>query len=342
MPTSPPLPAWLIAALERRALRLDADQLSAAARLDALLTGALPEDVIGAYCYGPPGRGKSLLAGLFHEAYPGARVRTHFHAFLRDVNRRLVAAPPSDDKLGEVLAQWLGDSRLLWFDEFHVHDIADALILAALLRVAIARRVYLLFTSNQAPAALLPDPEFHHRFEPTIAALQAHCLMLPFEGAVDYRRIVPGRGRQAAPTGDAAPGDGSLAALFACHGDTILATDTRVPIATRPLQARAAGAHTLFCDFDALCAQARSHLDYLDLAARFRVLILDHVALDASTARATLQRFVWLVDILYDQQASLVFLHDADYEARVGQRDDVHGIERTWSRISEMRAAARR
>ncbi len=151
MPTSPPLPAWLIAALERRALRLDADQMAAAARLDALLTGALPEDVIGAYCYGPPGRGKSLLAALFHEAYPGARVRTHFHAFLRDVNRRLVAAPPSDDKLGEVLAQWLGDSQLLWFDEFHVHDIADALILAALLRVAIARRVHLLFTSNQAP-----------------------------------------------------------------------------------------------------------------------------------------------------------------------------------------------
>ncbi|MEK6347676.1 MAG: cell division protein ZapE [Burkholderia sp.] len=353
----PTLPAWLAAELAHRHITLDADQLAAAAQLDALLAGRLPEATIGAYCYGPPGRGKSLLAALFHEAWPGPRVRTHFHAFLRDVNRRLVAAPPSDDKLGEVLAQWLGESRLLWFDEFHVHDIADALILAALLRVAIARRVYLLFTSNQAPSALLPDPEFHHRFEPTIALLDAHCLMLPFEGAVDYRRVrgpagaqrqgqARGEAQEAAPVA-AVPArehaahdeDAAIAALFARHGDAIAARDTLVPIAGRPLAARAAGAHTLLCGFDALCAQARSHLDYLDLAARYRVLILDAVALDTDTPRAVLQRFVWLVDIVYDHQGLLVFLHDADFEPRTGARPDVHGVERMWSRISEMRAA---
>ncbi|WP_414444503.1 cell division protein ZapE [Burkholderia sp. 22PA0106] len=336
----PTLPAWLTAEFARRRLTLDADQSAAAAQLDALLAGRLPEATIGAYCYGPPGRGKSLLAALFHEAWPGPRVRTHFHAFLRDVNRRLVAAPPSDDKLGDVLAQWLGESRLLWFDEFHVHDIADALILAALLRVAIARRVYLLFTSNQPPAGLLPDPEFHHRFEPTIALLNAHCLMLPFEGAVDYRRVREPAGAAAAETAASAftHDDTTIAALFARHGDAIAARDTIVPIANRPLAARAAGTHTLLCNFDALCAQARSHLDYLDLAARYRVLILDAVALDAETPRAVLQRFVWLVDIVYDHQGLLVFLHDADFEPRTGARPDVHGIERMWSRISEMRA----
>ncbi len=334
----PRLPAWLAAELARRHLSLDTDQLAAAARLDALLAGTLPEATIGAYCYGPPGRGKSLLAALFHDAWPGARVRTHFHAFLRDVNRRLFAAPPSEDKLGDVLAHRLGDARLLWFDEFHVHDIADALILAALLRVAIARRVYLLFTSNQAPAGLLPDPEFHARFEPAIALLEAHCLMLPFEGKVDYRRVREAA-RLPAASGDTTPAP--IAAHFARHGDAVLATDASVPIATRPLAARALGAHTLLCDFEALCGQPRSHLDYLDLAARFRVLILDGVALDAATPRAVLQRFVWLVDILHDHQGTLVFLHDADFEARVGERADVHGVERMWSRVSEMRALAR-
>ncbi|WP_246797355.1 cell division protein ZapE [Burkholderia perseverans] len=341
------LPRWLSAELDRRALTLDANQHACAVELDRLLGGALPPAIIGAYCYGPPGRGKSLLAALFHEAWPGPRARTHFHAFLRDANRLLVAAPPSGDKLGETLSQWLGDATLLWFDEFHVNDIADALMLAALLRVAIARGVKLIFTSNMAPAALLPDPEFHHRFATSIALLQTHCVALAFDGPIDYRRA-PARfanvvAAPCAPMPDAqSPADHAawLRARFARHGDSVRETDARVDLAGRPLVAHAIGTRVLLCGFDALCGQARSHLDYLDLAARFEVVIVMDAALDANTPRHTLQRLVWLVDILYDRHARLDFAPDRDLEASVGERADVHGIERLWSRLAEMRTAA--
>ncbi|WP_070108514.1 cell division protein ZapE [Burkholderia plantarii] len=343
----PDLPRWLSAELDRRALTLDANQHARAVELDRLLGGALPPEIIGAYCYGPPGRGKSLLAALFHEAWPGPRARTHFHAFLRDVNRLLVAAPPSGDKLGETLSQWLGDATLLWFDEFHVNDIADALMLAALLRVAIARGVKLIFTSNMAPGELLPDPEFHHRFAASIALLHTHCIALAFDGPIDYRRAPAALANAVAapyePMPEArSPADRAawLRALFARHGDSVRETDTRVDLAGRPLVAHATGTRVLLCGFDALCGQARSHLDYLDLAARFEVVIVVDAALDAHTPRHTLQRLVWLVDILYDRHARLDFAPDRDVEASVGERADVHGIERMGSRLAEMRAKA--
>lgn len=100
--------------------------------------------------------------------------RIHFHQFLREMNQRLVRHVGGDDRLESTSREWLADVELLCFDEFHVHDIADAFLIGRFLDIALKLGTRIVSTSNYAPAGLLPNPEFHARFLPTIELIERH------------------------------------------------------------------------------------------------------------------------------------------------------------------------
>ncbi len=116
--------------------------------------------------------------------------RIHFHEFLREMNRRLVNEPRGDDRLGSASRQWLDGVELLCFDEFHVHDIADAFLIGRFLEIALELGTRIVLTSNYALQGLLPNPEFHERFGPTIARIERHFAVVHFDGAHDLSRTL--------------------------------------------------------------------------------------------------------------------------------------------------------
>ncbi|MGF6572709.1 cell division protein ZapE [Paraburkholderia sp. GAS333] len=296
----------------------------------------------GVYCHGLPGRGKSLVVDTAFELATCSKRRLHFHEFLREMNRRLVSEPRGDDRLGSVSRQWLDGIELLCFDEFHVHDIADAFLMARFLDTAISQGTRIVLTSNYAPDALLPDPEFHERFLPTIGQIKRGFTVIHFDGARDYRF----GGEQAQVPRFFSPLDSSsrdaLRRIFALHEGDQSVEPVTLSAAGRPLAARAAGACVLWADFDDLCLASRSHLDYLDLAEQWSGLIVDHLRTERLAKPQVLQRLIWLIDIFYDRKRALFIASDHPVEAALSGLEGAHDLSRTLSRLAEMQSRAYR
>ncbi|MFM0212736.1 cell division protein ZapE [Paraburkholderia sediminicola] len=292
----------------------------------------------GVYCHGLPGRGKSLVVDTVFELASCRKRRLHFHEFLREMNRRLVSEPRGDDRLGSVSRQWLDGVELLCFDEFHVHDIADAFLMGRFLDTAIGLGTRIVLTSNYAPDALLSDPEFHERFLPTIEQIKRCFTVIHFDGARDYRFGAEEAAQRHffAPL-DAATHDALLQIFVRYEGSETLEPAT-VSAAGRPLAARAAGAALLWADFESLCVASRSHLDYLELAEQWQGLILDQVHTEWLASSHTLQRLIWLVDIFYDRKCTLFIASDQPIEAALSGLEGAHDLSRTLSRLAEMQS----
>lgn len=330
--------ARLTQALAERRLTPDLRQRDAIAILARLgksgtRQGAAAYD--GVYCYGLPGRGKSLVVDAAFAVATCEKRRVHFHEFLRDIHRQLVREPKCDDRLAAVANRWLESVELLCFDEFHVHDIADAFLIGRFLDIALARGVRLVLTSNYAPHQLLPDPEFHERFEPTIAVILQRFAIVHFDGATDYRM----GGEAASIPRWIAPLETARDVLHARYAELEgrpAAAPSEVTVAGRMLAARSAGDRVLWADFDTLCVAHRSHLDYLGLAERWQTLIVDALYVEQLRRPDTLQRFLWLIDICYDRQRTLLIASDAPLIPALDALSDWRDLSRTISRLAEM------
>jgi cell division protein ZapE len=336
--------------LAARGITPDARQHDAIAALVALpgtqrarhakASGAVARQ--GVYCHGLPGRGKSLVVDTAFELANCRKRRLHFHEFLREMNRRLVSEPRGDDRLGSVSRQWLDGVELLCFDEFHVHDIADAFLMGRFLDTAIGQGTRIVLTSNYAPDALLPDPEFHERFLPTIEQIKRCFTVIHFDGARDYRfgGEVPEVPRFFAPLDTSS--QAALRHIFTRHEGARNVEPVTLSAAGRPLAARAAGTALLWADFETLCVASRSHHDYLDLAEQWRGLILDNLRTSWLAQAHTLQRLVWLIDIFYDRKRALFIASDQPIEAALSGLEGAHDLSRTLSRLAEMQSRAYR
>ncbi|QQC65699.1 cell division protein ZapE [Paraburkholderia ginsengisoli] len=341
--------AHITRALAARGITPDARQRDAIGALVAMLGTSRTRHAKsaafaaqGVYCYGLPGRGKSLVVDTAFELATCRKRRLHFHEFLREMNRRLVSEPRGDDRLGSVSRQWLDGIELLCFDEFHVHDIADAFLMGRFLDTAIDQGTRIVLTSNYAPDALLPDPEFHERFLPTIAQIKRCFTVIHFDGARDYRF----GGEEAEVPRFFAPLDttshDALREIFMRHEGNRGVEPVKLSAAGRPLIARAAGAALMWADFEQLCVASRSHLDYLDLAEQWRGLILDNLHTAWLAQAHTLQRLVWLIDIFYDRKRALFIASDRPLAAALNGLEGAHDLSRTLSRLAEMQSCAYR
>ncbi|MCG1048544.1 MULTISPECIES: cell division protein ZapE [Mycetohabitans] len=337
--------AQVVTSLRSSGIEPDASQRRAIEALCMLLVtpgrrwlGALHR-LHGVYCYGLPGRGKSMVVDAVFQLAPGSKRRIHFHEFLRDIHCRLVKAPRSSDRLADVAKAWLHGVDLLCFDEFHVHDIADAFLIGRFLTTAVAEGVRIVLTSNYAPDDLLPNREYHARFAPTIDMIKRHFTIVHFDGPRDYRfsEADTAQPRFFSPLALARE---PLRAIFvAREGEAVLQPGV-VELAGRPLPVSAAGESTVWVDFDVLCMAQRSHVDYLAMADRWRWVIIDNVHATALANPDTLQRLVWLIDILYDRKCGVCIASDIAISDALNGLEGAHDLSRTVSRLAEMQSRA--
>ncbi|WP_448508216.1 cell division protein ZapE [Immundisolibacter sp.] len=330
-------------------------QAAAAARLDALwhaiadpprrswlskLTNRpAPQPLAGAYLWGDVGRGKSYLLDLFFDCVPGERKRRlHFHQFMLAVHDERRRLGDIADPLPRIANDWADQARVLCFDEFQVHDIADAMLLGGLLRELLARGVYLVVTSNRRPDDLYLHGLQRARFVPTIALLKERLDIIELNGPVDYRRrALHDVHRYRTPLGPAA--EAGMAAAFA-HLVPEHEKSALLCVNGRPIDVRRLGSDVAWFDFAALCRTARSAMDYLEIAERFHTVLLSGVPqLDASEYDVA-HRFTNLVDVFYDRGVNLIVSAAAPPgELYRGERMAFE-FQRTISRLIEMQSEA--
>jgi cell division protein ZapE len=291
----------------------------------------------GVYFWGNVGRGKSFLMDSFYLTVPLVRKRrVHFHHFMRDVHREMETLKGREDPLDAVAWRIAKRYRLVCFDEFHVTDIADAMILGRLLHRTMDRGVVYCMTSNQAPGELYANGLQRERFMPTIALIEERLDVVHIGGDVDYRRRVLERvDVYHCPLGPQA--DDALRKAFGEIADVEeefheLDVEGRVI----PYRHRAGG--VVWFDFDVLCGGPRSHLDYLDLAKRFHTVILANVPQMSARQANEARRFTWLVDIFYDARVKLIVSAAAAPEALYPDGAFANEFRRTASRLREMQS----
>jgi cell division protein ZapE len=324
------------AALER--LQRLADELSAfrTARQSKLKRLFAPPEVPrGVYLWGGVGRGKSFLMDSFYAAVPiRRRTRVHFHAFMRGVHADLATLKREPDPLLAVAARIARRYRLVCFDEFHVADIADAMILARLLDALLAAGVVFVMTSNYPPAGLYPDGLQRQKFLPTIALLERELDLVEVDAGVDYRlRVLEQVDAYHSPLGAAA--DAALLRAFErMRGGPD--EDPRLAVEGRTITAKRRAGSAVWFEFAALCDGPRSQRDYLELAARFSVLLLSSVPKMTAAMGDRARRFTWLVDILYDHRVKLLVAAAAPPGELYPEGPNSREFLRTASRLIEM------
>ncbi len=298
--------------------------------------GAAP--VRGLYVWGGVGRGKTHLVDLFFRASPlDAKLRIHFHRFMQRVRGELKALPGREDPLEIVAARIAKRARVLCFDEFHVSDITDAMILGRLLAGLFEHGTTLVATSNIEPSGLYADGLQRERFLPAIALIERHTKVIHLEGGADYRLRALERARTwYAPLG--AEADRGLAECFralapegVADGEALVILGRRVPTV------RHAGGIAWF-DFEALCAGPRSVADYIEIARDFHSVVLSGVPVLDDERRDPVRRFIHLVDELYERNVNLIVAAAAPPDGLYRGHRLAGPFERTRSRLSEMQS----
>jgi cell division protein ZapE len=300
----------------------------------------------GVYLWGGVGRGKSFLMDSFFASVPLVRKqRVHFHHFMRDVHRELDQLKgrinPIDALARRIARRW----RLICFDEMHVNDVADAMILGRLLQRTMERGVMYCMTSNYAPDELYKDGLKRDDFLPTIQFLKDRLDVVHVDGHVDYRRrVLEQLHTYHAPLGPQS--DAAMSDAFQRIADIDDET-TPLTIESRDIAYRRRAGGVVWFDFDVICGWGRSQLDYLEIAREFHTVLVSGVPRFGPNRRDEARRFTLLVDVLYEHRVKLFLSAEAAPEQLL-KRDEaaadpqaramIFEFDRTVSRLQEMQS----
>ena len=291
----------------------------------------------GLYFHGGVGRGKSLLMDGFFANIPYRRKRrVHFHHFMREVHAELALLKHEEDPLIKVAAGIARRVRLLCFDEFHVNDIADAMILGRLLEELFKRGVVFVITSNYAPDQLFKDGLQRERFLPAIELLKQNLSIISVDGGTDYRlKAFEKFSVYHAPL--SAEAEAKLRAAFGMVAGKVQRANT-VIINGRAIPVTSIGTGAIWFDFDAICGGPRSQLDYLEIAREYHTVIVSNIPQLGPERSGAARRLTLLVDVLYDHKVKLMISAAVPPQAiyPVGLRSDE--FQRTVSRLLEMQS----
>ncbi len=297
-----------------------------------------PDIPRGVYMHGGVGRGKSFLMDCFFNAVPIVRkTRLHFHEFMREVHRELADLQGTVNPLDELGERMARRYRLICFDEFHVADITDAMILHRLLAALFDNGVGFVTTSNFKPDDLYPDGLHRDRILPAIALLNERLEVVNVDNGVDYRRRTMEQVKlYHTPLGPQADAQMSEAfdKLAEAHDE-----DPVLHIEAREIRARRKAGGVVWFDFKTLCGGPRSQNDYLEIATQFHTVLLSDVPHMPVRMASEARRFTWLVDVLYDRRVKLIMSAEVAPEALYTDGPLAHEFPRTASRLNEMQSA---
>ena len=297
-----------------------------------------PEVPKGLYFWGGVGRGKSFLMDAFYACVPYRRKRRiHFHNFMAEVHHEMKVLAAEKDPLIALADNIAKATRLLCFDEFHVSDIADAMILSRLLEALFARGVVLIVTSNYPPDGLYPNGLQRQNFLPAIELLKHELNVLRVDGGSDYRLRVMIR-EPVFMEPDNAQNEAAMGAIFQRLCSGALQNSRHIEVQGRQIAVKKLALGIVWFDFQDICGGPRGQADYLDIARRFHTVFVSHIPKMTAADAAEAQRFTWLADVFYDARVKLVV-------SAAASAQDIHpeGVQsgefsRTVSRLMEMQS----
>ena len=291
----------------------------------------------GIYFWGGVGRGKTYLVDSFFDCLPFEdKLRIHFHRFMQNIHRELKQLKNVEDPLQIVAEQLAERTRVLCFDEFHVSDITDAMLLGGLLKALFDRGVVLVTTSNQPPDDLYKGGLQRERFLPAIALLKEHTRVMNLDSGIDYRlRFLDRAEIYHAPLDNEARA--MLEDCFEHMSPDAGEGEGLLEIEGRDIQTVRLGDGVVWFEFKALCDGPRGPADYIEIARQFQTVLVANIPVMGDMDNDMAKRFITMVDEFYDRHVKLIVTAAAEPpEIYTGNRL-AEEFKRTVSRLVEMR-----
>lgn len=293
----------------------------------------------GLYLWGGVGRGKTLLMDIFYRSLPPriASERSHFHSFMNQIHHALAQLKHTENPLQQIARDIAARVRVLCLDEFVIVDIADAMIMSALLETLFEQGVVLVTTSNAAPENLYKNGLQRARFLPAIDLITGHCQVENLDGDQDYRLGFLQKTELYVVPHDAQTRV-DIEQYLAEHVTPMQQCRDSLLINGRELNFQFCAEDTVWFSFTDLCETTRSQNDYLELARYFNTLILTDIRQMDADSDDVARRFVLLIDVLYDHRVKLI-CSAAVLPPRLYQGKRLRfEFERTASRLFEMQS----
>lgn len=292
----------------------------------------------GLYLWGGVGQGKTYLMNIFYDSLPfKEKRRTHFHRFMQKIHQQLKGIKNVEDPLQMIADQITKDCRVLCFDEFFVSDITDAMLLGRLFEALFKRGICLVATSNIQPDGLYKGGLQRARFLPAIEALKAHCDVLKLDGGTDYRlRELEQAEIYHYPLDDQA--DEVLTQLFKQMITADVESESNLEIEGRQVAVNRCAEGVVWFEYQTLCDIPRGAADYIEIARLFHTVLLSSVCVMNDMNNDIANRFINLVDELYDHNVKLIISAQVPVAQLYQGEKLAFQFERTTSRLSEMQS----
>lgn len=297
-----------------------------------------PEAPDGFYLYGDVGRGKTMLMDMFYDALPAlGKRRVHFHSFMLEIHQRLYELQQRhvDEVLPGLAREMAQEIHFLCFDEFHVGNIADAMILGRLFSALFEAGVTIMATSNWAPDELYKNGLQRERFLPFIELIKKHMTIYRLEGRIDYRyQQVQGLPICFYPLSEDTTR--KLQGIFLQLTGEAPPEPIDLPLQGRVLRIVHAAKGVGFFNFDELCGQPLGSADFLAIAHSLHTVLIDGVPVMQADRRDETMRFMTLIDALYEAKTKLFMAAARPPEKLAPQGEHAFAFTRTISRLAEM------
>ncbi len=290
--------------------------------------------VCGLYFWGGVGRGKTFLMDCFFEVLPiENKRRIHFHRFMLEIHEQLRDLPKTPNPLPIVAKKIADDVRVLCLDEFHVHDITDAMLLTGLFKSLFDNGVTLFATSNVKVNDLYKNGLQRELFLPTIDYLNKNTKEFELLASEDFRLL------QLEKSGTYHI-EGDLQKIMVEHFRTLAPASSslavEIVINHRKITTVALSDDVVWFDFKSICMQAHAAPDYLEIAQTFHTVLISDVPVLTESEDDAAKRFIHLIDALYDHKVKLIVTTSVlPFELYTGKRLKF-AFERTVSRLTEM------
>ena len=293
----------------------------------------------GLYLYGGVGRGKSMMMDLFfHQVQIKEKRRLHFHDFMKEVHQRILEKRKIEKNkdtvllVGQDLAR---KAKLLCFDEMEVKDIADAMILSRLFEVMFDQGTILVTTSNQPPDGLYKDGLHRDRILPFIENLKLKTDIVEMPVGEDWRkRSLSGQKYWLSPVNK--KNKEKINEIFKNLSAGFETISENVEVSGRKIKIPKVAAGVARISFDDLCNKPLAAADYIEIALRYKGIIIDNIPSLNDNLRNETRRFIWLVDALYDKNCFIIANANADFSDIYTGEHWKFEFQRTISRITEM------
>lgn len=297
----------------------------------------------GVYMYGPVGRGKSMLMDMFYDSVPFGikKRRVHFHQFMIEVHdyihsRRSGGIIEDMESALPSLASIISNrSKILCFDEFHVTDVADAMLLGRLFTAIFDHGVSVVITSNWEPDRLYEGGLQRERFLPFIELIKKRMDVICLDGDTDYRaRKLKEMSVYFTPLGPASSDRANN--LFTSLTEEEDPYGDLISVKGRTIEVPAAAKGVARFSFAQLCERPLGAEDYIAIAKRYHTVFLENVPRLGYDRRNEAKRLMTLVDVLYDNHRNLVITAEERPDRLYTGTDHAYEFQRTVSRLMEM------